>query len=197
MKTDNRLRHEWNLDKKFVVGYSGNMGRAHDFDTLIGAMKRLREEENIVFLFIGGGAGKNSLEVAVKQFNLDNCIFKPYQKRTNLSESLSVPDVHFVSLNPGLEGLIVPSKIYGIIAAGRPSIFVGDLNGEIARMLNKFNCGSSFGIGSDKELAEYIKMLAGKEEAYQTDYVRIRNIFEKAFDKNHAVDTWTDTLRDL
>ena len=197
LKIDNSLRYSWCLDDKFVVGYSGNMGRAHDFNTLIGAMKYLRNEKNIVFLFIGGGAGKISIETAVRQFNLDNCVFKPYQPRDNLSESLSVPDVHFVSLNPALEGLIMPSKIYGIMAAGRPSIFVGDLEGEIAIMLNKFGCGSSFDIGKDKELAEHIKVLADNKESYQTDYIHIRNVFDENFDKKHAVCSWASTLSNL
>ncbi|MCW8831676.1 MAG: glycosyltransferase family 4 protein [Gammaproteobacteria bacterium] len=197
LKTNNRLRCKWHLEDKFVVGYSGNMGRAHNFDTLIGAMKWLRDEKKIVFLFVGDGAGKCFLEAAVKEFDLDNCIFKPYQPRENLSESLSVPDVHYVSLNPSLEGLIVPSKIYGIIAAGRPSIFVGDLNGEIARVLNEFDCGSSFSIGSDKDLAEHIKILARKEEASQMDCTQIRDIFEQNFNKRHATDSWSNILRNL
>ena len=197
LKVDNSLRHEWSLTDKFVVGYSGNMGRAHDFGTLIEAMKRLRNVKNIVFLFIGGGAGKAAIEAAVKQFDLDNCVFKPYQPRNRLGESLSVPDVHFVSLNPDLEGLIVPSKIYGIIAAGRPSIFVGDLEGEIALMLSKYDCGKSFGIGHDKELAEYIRELAVDEKSDQMNCDRIRNAFNENFDKRHAVSAWSNVLSNL
>ena len=72
---------------------------------------------------------------------LTNVSFKPYQPRAMLSNSLSVPDVHLVTLRPNMEGLIVPSKFYGVAAAGRPTIFLGDLDGEIARNLRDFECG--------------------------------------------------------
>ena len=89
------------------------MGLAHEFDLIFSAAELLKDNKNIIFLFIGEGAQKAYLENKAKEKVLDNIVFKPYQERHMLKESLGVGDVHFISLNPKLEGLIVPSKFYG------------------------------------------------------------------------------------
>jgi colanic acid biosynthesis glycosyl transferase WcaI len=107
----NPLRREWGLDGKFVVGYSGNMGRAHDFASLLEAAGRLSNRADVVFLLIGGGHQKAQLEETVRRHALTNVMFRPYQPREMLMYSLTAPDCHIVSLKPSLEGLIVPSKV--------------------------------------------------------------------------------------
>jgi glycosyltransferase involved in cell wall biosynthesis len=144
---DNPLRRSWGLEGKFVVGYSGNLGRAHEFDTMVGAMEQLREDDRIVFAFIGGGAGMVGLERTVAAAGLSNVRFFPYQPRERLSESPSVADVRLVSLRPQLEGLIVPSKIYGILAAARPTVFIGDADGEVARLIAEWRVGFTVPVG--------------------------------------------------
>ena len=112
---DNPLRQAWGLEGKFVLGYSGNLGRAHEFDTVLAAAERLRSDTRFVFLMIGGGKRFDELAKIVKQRGLDSSFrFIPYQERKMLAYSLGVPDAHWLSLNPKLEGLIVPSKFYGI-----------------------------------------------------------------------------------
>ncbi len=140
-RDNNDLRKKWSIGNELVVGYSGNMGRAHDFDTILSVIEHLSGNANIRFLFIGEGAKKSQLEDQVAERRLDNVVFKPYQARSQLTYSLCVPDIHLISLYPELEGLIVPSKYYGILAAGRPVIFVGRKDGEIARMVYDAGCG--------------------------------------------------------
>jgi len=154
--TENRLRNEWNLTEKFVIGYSGNMGRAHEFDTILNIAESLKDGSDIVFLFIGEGAKRQWLMDEVNKRDLTNVIFKPYQSRENLKYSLSLPDIHLISLLPNLEGLIVPSKYYGVAAAGRPCLFIGDINGEISRILKSHKCGHSVEIGDTEEAVRYI-----------------------------------------
>ena len=134
-------RKELGLVDRFIVGYSGNFGRAHDYNTIVDVISKLRENSDIVFLFIGGGIYYDRLMDYVESENISNVVFMPYQTRENLPDSLSIPDVHLVSLVPSLEGLIVPSKYYGIAAVGKAAIFIGNKDGEIARILNKHNCG--------------------------------------------------------
>jgi glycosyltransferase involved in cell wall biosynthesis len=130
-ETDNPLREAWHLSGKFVVGHSGNLGRAHDFETLLAAAERLRNESRIVFLMIGGGRHFQELAQAVKARGLENSFrFRPYQERAMLPHSLGVADVHWLSLHPALEGLIVPSKFYAIATAGRPIVMIGDCEGS-------------------------------------------------------------------
>ncbi len=136
----NSLRKAWGVEGKFVIGYSGNMGRVHEFDTIIGAAEALKGDDRIVFLFIGGGAQRDGIESRARERGLSNIHFQPYQPRENLAESLSVPDVHLVSLLPAVEGFVFPSKFYGILAAGRPVIFVGQRDGEIARLIEATPC---------------------------------------------------------
>src|SRR5262245_43092141 len=139
---ENPLRAEWRLQGKFVVGYSGNLGRAHEFETILAASQRLRNDANIVFLLIGGGHGNADLVRRVQDAGLsDKFRFLPYQSDESLKYSLSVPDVHWISLRPQLEGLIVPSKFYGIAAAGRPIIAVTAKDGEIAQLVKRHECG--------------------------------------------------------
>ncbi|MET0498698.1 MAG: glycosyltransferase family 4 protein, partial [Steroidobacteraceae bacterium] len=104
------LRRTLGLQDKFVVAYSGNLGRAHEFETLLLAAQRLRDNRNVVFLMIGGGAKMPALRQAVQEKGLPNMRFLPYQPRELLSDTLAAADVHVACLLPALEGLIVPSK---------------------------------------------------------------------------------------
>ncbi len=131
----NPLRREWGLATpslatgneegapKFVVAYSGNLGRVHDPEAVIDLVRRTAGK-GITWLFIGGGAGMERLKRVVAEEELPDVLFRPYQPRERLSESLSVADVHLVSLDPKFEGLVYPSKVYGIRAAGRPLVWL-------------------------------------------------------------------------
>lgn len=193
----NRLRADWGLQGKFVIGYSGNMGRAHEFDTITDAMRRLKNDPDIVFLFIGGGAGRAGLEKAVSEQGLRNCLFRRYQPRERLSESLSVPDVHLVSLQPVLEGLIVPSKIYGIAAAGRPVVFIGDPDGEVARLLVQCGCGASVRVGAGEELSRKLAELKQNPEMLASLGERARRCLDDRYEKVHAIRAWRAVFLEL
>jgi colanic acid biosynthesis glycosyl transferase WcaI len=156
---DSALRVSLGLREKFVVGYSGNLGRAHDFRTALEAATLLSAEREIVFLMIGGGVGMKALKQAAEQRGAGNFCFLPYQPQESLADSLAAADVHWVSLQPSLEGLIVPSKVYGILAAARPVIFIGDREGEVARLLDYSAAGLNVAPGDARELARQIMRL--------------------------------------
>ena len=179
---DNPLRQEWGLAGRFVVAYSGNLGRAHDYQTLLDAAERLRAESDIVFLFIGGGHHRTAVDAAVKARGLENIRFLPYQPRERLCRSLGLADAHWLSLVPALEGLIVPSKFYGVLAAGRPAVMVGDAEGEIGRMLARYDCGMTVAVGQGAELAKAILRLRDAPELCDAMGRRAR----AAFDAHHA-----------
>ena len=100
-----------------------------------------------------------------------------------------------VSLNPKLEGLIVPSKFYGIAAAGRPTIFIGSKNGEIARLLEKVGCGFTVTPGDGEALAGRILALAGDRDLCAALGARARMAFELQWDKDQALAKWEALLR--
>ena len=120
----------------------------------------------------------------------DSVMFRPYQPRERLSESLSVPDVHLISLKPNLEGLIVPSKYYGIAAAGRPAIFVGNPDGELACIIRDSDTGFVIRDGDGAGLAEAILKLARNPELAAAQGARARRLFEAKYDFAHAVTAW-------
>lgn len=186
----NNLKQEWNLQDAFVVGYSGNIGRAHEFGTILDAAEKLKSAANIVFLFIGGGAQRDWIEEEARRRGLENIMFKPYQPREQLTLSLTVPDVHLISLQPWLEGLIVPSKIYGIAAAGRPTIFIGNKNGEIPRIIREGQCGFSIEKGQAEEASRVIQELADHRETCLSLGRRARALFDQRFDVRHAMQAW-------
>lgn len=160
----NTLRREWGIEEDaLVIGYSGNLGRAHDAETMLGAAALVAKKQvgDTQFLFIGGGAKHAELETGMRDPLLKAMLKrKGYRPRSELLQSLNVPDVHWLSLEPELEGLIVPSKFYGAAAVGKPIIFIGDKNGEIARLIDKGMCGASFIKGDTMGVAAYISKLA-------------------------------------
>jgi glycosyltransferase involved in cell wall biosynthesis len=200
----NELRRSWALNDRFVVGYAGNLGRAHDIATIIDAMTLLHEQainsfeddvaRRINFVFVGGGAQLARLEREALQRRLTNVQFHPYQPRERLAETLGVADVHLVSLNPKLEGLIVPSKFYGIAAAGRPTLFIGAADGEIARLIDETGCGFTVAPGDGKALVDRILQLAGDPELCASLGSRARAAFDERWDKRFAVEQWEEVL---
>ena len=120
---------------------------------------------------------------------------RPYQPKERLGETLGVGDVHLVSLDPALEGLIVPSKFYGIAAAGRPTIFIGAENGEIGRILEKNGCGFTVRPGDGEALAGRILELAGDRDLCAALGARARTAFERQWDKDQALAKWEALLR--
>jgi colanic acid biosynthesis glycosyl transferase WcaI len=177
----NPLRREWRLEDRFVVGYSGNLGRAHDHDALLELAARLRGHEDVALLFIGGGAGLERLRAVAGEAGLENVLFRPYQPRERLSESLSLPDVHLVSLRAEMEGLLMPSKIYGILAAGRPTLFLGAADGSIQRIVDAFGAGApalgveaaaDWIVAHKHDPAPLARLGAAARRAYETEFNR-------------------------
>jgi colanic acid biosynthesis glycosyl transferase WcaI len=190
----NPLRKEWGLEGKFVVGYSGNLGRGHEFETLLDAAGTLRERADLVFLIIGGGAHLQPVRAAVAARGLNNFVFQPYQPRERLSESLSAADAHLVSLRPELEGCIVPSKFYGIAAAGRPVLFIGSGQGEIARIVAAAGCGYPVAAGGHRDLRARILELAENPERCRAMGAAGRRLLESRYGREVAFSAWQAVL---
>jgi colanic acid biosynthesis glycosyl transferase WcaI len=195
---DNPLRREWGLEGSFVVGYSGNLGRAHEFGTVLTGAERLRGHPRIVFLFTGGGHHFDQLTQAVRERGLQEMFrFIPYQPEDMLKYSLSVPDVHLVSLRPELEGLIVPSKFYGIAAVGRPIISVTSLEGETAGLVRRHACGLVVEPGDGASLAEALMQLAKDPQAAADMGKRARAMLDDGLTRRHAFARWESLLATL
>jgi glycosyltransferase involved in cell wall biosynthesis len=192
-----RTRLDLGLTGRFVVGYSGNLGRAHEFETLLGAARLLRGDRRFVFLMTGGGARTGGLRASAQSEGLDSFRFQDYQPPERLGDSLAASDLHLVTLLPALEGLIVPSKIYGILAAGRPAVFIGDTAGDIAGMLREHTCGIAVATGDCEALAAGIRALAEDPARCAMLGHNARRLAVARYTSEHAVAAWLQILNSM
>ena len=192
---DNPLRKAWGLADKFVVGYSGNLGRVHEYRTVLDAATQLKNEPRIMFLCIGGGQQFEPFARATRERGLDQkFVFRPYQDRDALKYSLSAADVHWISLRPEFEGLVVPSKLYGAAAAGRPIIAIAADDGEIAGLVGDNRCGFTVAPGDARALAQRLTELMNDPPLRAAMGDRARAMFERHFTKERVVGLWLRLL---
>jgi glycosyltransferase involved in cell wall biosynthesis len=194
-RAGNELRRAWQAGERVIVAYSGNLGRAHEVETLAAAMHALAADDTIRFVIIGGGARLSSLRALTR--GLTNVEFLPYQPRELLSQSLSAADVHLISLQPSLEGLIVPSKFYGIAAVGRPSIFIGARDGELGQIIEREHCGIVVDPGNDAALIAAIRRLARDSNEREAMGARALSLHRRELEAHLAFDNWERILTTL
>ena len=138
---DNAWAREHRLVERFTVMHSGNIGHAQNLDNLVRATTFLRDLDDLSVPIIGFGARYTELRELVERLAADKVWFAPYQAREVLSESLGTAHIHYVGLAKGLSGFVVPSRVYGILAAGRPVVVAADADGETARLVEEAGCG--------------------------------------------------------
>jgi glycosyltransferase involved in cell wall biosynthesis len=194
-RADNPFRKAHQLEGAFVVAYSGNMGLAHEFDSILDAAEMLRDR-SVVFLFIGDGPRKKSVEGEAMRRSLSNVRFLPSQPASKLSESLSAADAHIVTMRPNLCGLVVPSKVYGVLAAGRPCLFVGPKDSEAARLILETGAGSVIESGNPSSLAGMILDWMNDAPAHAAACRRAR-VAGAACTVENAVESFDEMLRSL
>ena len=187
-----------------MVAYAGNFGRAHDFDTVIEAIN-LHDDQcrsaapgdlvhEIIFLLVGGGPQQKQLEDAIAARKLENVRLYPYQPRERLAALLGTADMHLVSLKPELEGLLLPSKFYGVAAAARPTIFVGSRRGEIAQIIEEVHCGVTIESGDSAGLLSCILELARDPRKLEIMGARARVAFDGRWEKRHSIARWQEVI---
>lgn len=184
------------LAGKFVVLYSGNAGRAHRFDGVMAAARLLRHDDGVVFLFIGGGKRTAELRAEAEEAGLGNVRFLDYLPREELAWSLSAASVSLVTEDPSVAGLLVPSKTYGILASGRPLIFMGAEDSDVAAVVRESGCGLVLAPDDGAGLRDAIDALRG-------DGARLARLGESArsgastrYDRQLATRRWAAAVRD-
>ncbi len=188
-----QLKQKWGLSGKFVLLYSGNLGRVHDLSPLIEVADQLRATSDIALVFIGHGAQVTDLCAKAKSRGLQNIFFFPPQPRAQLNLTLSLGDIHFVSMREGCEGFVYPSKLYGITAVSRPVIFIGPPNSSLFHTIQDENLGFSFAPKDTREIA--LTLLRFKASPRLQDYHReAATRFAVEHDFNHAMRSWSKIL---
>jgi colanic acid biosynthesis glycosyl transferase WcaI len=137
----NPLTQRLGLEDRFIVMYSGNAGIVHDFGAILEAMRELRDDPRIFFLFVGGGPRRREVEEFADREQLPNFEYHDYIPRELLRYSLAVAHVHLISLRQTFVGVSVPSKLYGAMASARPILYVGPKVCETADAIREARCG--------------------------------------------------------
>ncbi|MES1247573.1 MAG: glycosyltransferase family 4 protein [Actinomycetota bacterium] len=157
LEGENAWAREQGLESRFVVMHSGNVGHAQDLDSLVRAATFLRDLEQLRIVIIGSGARHDELVALASRLEVDQVEFHDYQPRERLQESLSAASVHVVGLAHGLAGFIVPSRLAGILAVGRPVIAAADDESETAGVVRAAGCGVVVPPGRPELLAAAIR----------------------------------------
>lgn len=181
----------------FIVMYSGNLGLSQNLHSILDTAYLLKDEPHIQFLFIGDGAARESLQQSAERQNLSNVSFLPYQPKEMLRYSLSSGDIHLVPLDSRLGGEIVPSKVYGIMAAGRPFLALVNSDSEVAEIANEFNCGIVVELDNPKRLAKILKKLSGKHQYLKEMGRRGREAVVKNFSRELICKRYEKLFREV
>jgi len=182
------------FDGKFVVMYSGNLGLSQQLEVVLEAADRLRDDQRIVFALIGEGARKAVLQEQASSMRLPNVRFFPYSPKSRLAESLSAGDLHLIALRRGLSGCMVPSKVYGIMAAGRPFIAIMEETAEVARLARQHSVGLVATPADGANLARVVKQAADDRATVRMMGQRARRLAEERFDRRLVTRQYADTI---
>lgn len=152
----NPFRYKYHLDNKFVVMYSGNLSMCHPLNTLLESALILKDESSIIFTFIGQGDGVEQVLQFKSKNKLSNILYLPYQPRSELKYSLSAADLHVVIMGNPFVGIVHPCKIYGILAIGRPFVYIGPRDSHIGDLMTRGNVGYHVNHGEHQKLTNII-----------------------------------------
>ena len=199
--TPQPLDNEWAQAKKlagrFVVMHSGNVGHAQDLDTLVRAATFLRDLDDTRIPIIGFGARHAEIVALAARLEVENVSFLPYQPRELLSQSLSSAHLHYVGLARGLAGYIVPSRVYGILAAGRPVLVAADDASETVRLVREADCGIVVPPGRPDRVADVIRRAHDGELDLEGMGARGRAWVEQEGDRELTFGRYRELVGDL
>ena len=188
-------RQKEKLSAGFFVGYSGNLGRVHEFETLLAAAQILRDSTAFIFRITGSGPQLPVVIAAKAKNQLDNLPIEPPVPRTELALSLAACHAHLVTLKPGFESLVNPSKLSGILAAGRPVLFVGPLRSALATFIQEEGIGAVHAPGDAAGLVATLQRWSVNDGAEAAALGRrARACYERYFTFGTALDQWEKLL---
>lgn len=151
------FKEKYGLQDKFIIMYSGNLGLYYDLENLMGVIKKFKDREDVVFAFVGEGTIRENLVQYKEKHNLQNVQFIPYQDKADLIYSLNAGDVHWCLNAKGIKGVSVPSKLYGIIAAGKPILGALEEGSEARLIIEETQCGYVTEPGNYSEVEKLIQ----------------------------------------
>lgn len=193
---DNPFARAHGLVDKFVALHAGNIGLSQDLEIVLHAADQLRDRTDIMFVFVGEGAKKKDLQEIAQRRDLRNVMFLPFQPREAMDQSYATADVSLVSLQRGLAGVIVPSKVYNVLASGRPCVAAVEQDCEVAEIIQRAGCGYVVAPGDASALRSCLVQLAEDRKEAADMGVRARAA-ALHFDRPRQVAAYDALLREV
>ncbi len=195
-KKDNPFAVKHGYDKQLTLLYSGNLGQHHDLTTIVKTAEKVKKLP-VKFVLIGEGAQKRKLQEYVKEKNLNNVDFHPYQPLEKLPETLTCADVSMVSEDLRATGLCVSCKIYSSLASGQAILAMVDKNSDIAHIVKECNCGIQVKQGDMEEVEEAVKFWLSNPEKLHSMGKNGRKCFEDKFTLKEAIESYAKVLKNI
>jgi glycosyltransferase involved in cell wall biosynthesis len=192
---ENPFRTHHGLQGKRVVMYSGNLSPVHPLDTILQAARELREDSRLVFVFLGAGGHRATIEEAIRRDRLSHVLLLPYQPLDQIRYSLSAADVHLVSMGTDMVGIVHPCKVYGAMAAARPVLYLGPRRSHVGALVDRFDIGWQVDHG---DVAGAVKVLAAVAAAPDQELAargaRARAALSGELSQSHLLSSFCDLL---
>lgn len=188
------FKKKYNLEDKFIIMYSGNIGLYYDLENLIKIVKKYKDNKDVVFAIVGEGALKTKLISYCEDNKMDNTIFIPYQDKKNLIYSLNAADVHLVTNAKGIKGVSVPSKIYGCMATNVPILGILEHGSEAARIIEDSNCGILVETGNYQEIEKAFDEIIRNKNHFVENHLTGRKYLEDNFSKSKSIEKYSEVL---
>lgn len=188
------FKKKYNIEDKFIIMYSGNIGLYYDLENLIKVIEKFKDRDEIIFAFVGDGTIKNDIEKFVKQHNMKNVRFIPYQRKEDLVYSLNVADVHWVVNAKGIKGVSVPSKLYGVMAVGKYVLGVLDEGSEARKIVEEAKCGICIEPGDYKKVYEKINEIIEIKEKINDIGLSGRKYLEENLTKKISINKYKENI---
>lgn len=174
--------------------YSGNLGMAHEVETLGSVLLLLASEKSVHFVFAGGGVARPGLEASCREAGADNVTFQAYGDTQTFNENLRNCHLGLVTLRDGCQGTVVPSKVYSLLSAGRPILFIGPKDATPAILIREHQCGWQFDPGAALEISSFLRSLSQNPHLAAEAGARARRAFELHFTRSHGTERVLRTL---
>ncbi|SMQ85075.1 Glycosyltransferase involved in cell wall bisynthesis [Bacillus sp. OV166] len=188
------FKKQYGLEDKYIVMYSGNIGLYYDLENLIRVMKgfpagtKTADGREITFAFVGAGSVLDKLKMYTKNNQMENVVFIPYQDKADLIYSLNSCDFQLCNSAAGIKGVSVPSKLYGIMATGKPVLGVLEEGAEARLLIEETGCGLIGDPGDYKKFKENLqKFFDMSREEHMTMGKKGRVFLEKNLTKDVSV----------
>ena len=188
------FKEKYNLQDKFIIMYSGNIGLYYDLENIIKVIGKFKNREDVVFAFVGDGTVKGKIESYVNENKLENVTFIPYQDKTDLIYSLNAADIHWVVNAKGIKGVSVPSKLYGVMASGKPVLGVLDKGSEARLIVEECNCGVCIEPENYSEIYNKINYILENKTIIKSLGANGRTYLEKNLTKDVSINKYKNTI---